>query len=563
MNYFKYTNGLDFTIGNIPYTGFLNVVDGVAYTGRSKTDSSEKLTPTGTFLSEFFLQELEFDTTANITETFSNVFDLFNKQELGRFFNTIDTNNLEIFKKLIAPNHTLINLNTATNFFGLSSTPVDIAPDDVLSGKTKRMQIDPFSYSDDWGFLDEVKYGVLLGQTDDNFIYISSNGYNLSIIEGNFYSGDVLSVIKYETYDTETIYGIHYDDVNKEVLIQYGNNVTVYDSTSWKDCQVEIVSSSILLNGNFSNNDNVKFGKNYKISIKNNNLYVEDKYSTKIINTIYLNNYDITDISSFDIRITDDLIGILFGGRKLVVFDALDFDNRVISTLNDFTDVDNEIPEIENNPPPDDKKIIFGNFDSGVIFTTNYDEVQLRSLANPSSPISKSNRTTFNYIRNYKFDDTQQKFGSSILKWNSNTLKSNYFNNLLFFNGVDAYHNYYLFHNIGRIYPIKISLLNSYRYSINDGLMKKYTGVRCSDSSIGIFFNINMSNLLADLLTIYNKAKNTYDIDNGVVILKEIREINIEKENLFLNINETINVVSIQRIFSKIIDIQRSIISLS
>jgi hypothetical protein len=184
-------------------------------------------------------------------------------------------------------------------------------------------------------------------------------------------------------------------------------------------------------------------------------------------------------------------------------------------------------------------------------------------LANPSNPISKSNRTTFNYIRNYKFDDTQQKFGSSILKWNSNTLKSNYFNNLLFFKGVDAYHNYYLFHNIGRIYPIKISLLDSYRYSINDGLMKKYTGVKCSDSSIGIFFNINMSNLLADLLTIYNKAKNTYDIDNGVVILKEIREINIEKENLFLNINETINVVSIQRIFSKIIDIQRSIISLS
>lgn len=561
-SYYKYTNGSDFTIGDIPYTGFFNISNGEVYTGKINTDTSEHLTPNNTFMTDFFVSGLEYGDGGDteIDDIYSNVFDLFNRQELSRVFDTLNRNNLKIFRKLISPNPNIIDVGD-TIFYGLSSSEIDTSPNDVLNGKNRRIQTDPFSYSVEWSFLDDVKYGVMLGQANDQFIYIVSNGQNLVILRGEFNDKTTLKVERQEDYGETLIYGIHYNDIDKELLIQYKNNVIVYNSDLWKLCDNDVVTNDIRLDGVFSSNNKVKFGRDYKITEFNGSFIIEDKHSDESIREINLKDYGIYDVLDIDIRNTDDLVCILHDSNQLTIFDILSFDKRITTSLENFSKVDRFIPELISETFINNKRVKFSNFDSGVIFTSNFDSVEMRFILDPTYPTSKTNRTSFNYIKDYKFGDFDQKFGSSILKWNSNTMKSNFFNNLIFFNGVDDFNNYYMFHNIGRLYPIKMNLNSAYTYAITQDLVKKYIGVECSDSSIGMFFNANISNLLSDILTIYNQAKYTFNIDDKGVTLREIREIDVEIKNLFLNINETINVISIQRILSKIISLQRSIIS--
>ena len=63
IGYFKYTTGNAFTFSGDNYTGLFNVVDGVAYTGKSLTSSSKVLSSSNTFLSNAFLRNFEFDRT--------------------------------------------------------------------------------------------------------------------------------------------------------------------------------------------------------------------------------------------------------------------------------------------------------------------------------------------------------------------------------------------------------------------------------------------------------------------------------------------------------------------
>ena len=64
IEYFKYTGGEAFTLSGAAYSGFINVIDGVAYSGKSFSSSSKLLSSTGTFLANCFLNKIEFDRTA-------------------------------------------------------------------------------------------------------------------------------------------------------------------------------------------------------------------------------------------------------------------------------------------------------------------------------------------------------------------------------------------------------------------------------------------------------------------------------------------------------------------
>ena len=70
IEYFKYATSGAFTLSSVPYSGFVNVKDGVAYTGKTFTESSRVLESTDTFFANSMLSKLEFDrTTTDIIET--------------------------------------------------------------------------------------------------------------------------------------------------------------------------------------------------------------------------------------------------------------------------------------------------------------------------------------------------------------------------------------------------------------------------------------------------------------------------------------------------------------
>ena len=76
-----------------------------------------------------------------------------------------------------------------------------------------------------------------------------------------------------------------------------------------------------------------------------------------------------------------------------------------------------------------------------------------------------------------------------------------------------------------------------------------------------------MLNLLKDTIniaTLVEKVKpSTGDLENPTLSVIPTPELNYELENLFLNGNENINVVSLQRIFTLINDLQKKLVNLT
>ena len=79
--------------------------------------------------------------------------------------------------------------------------------------------------------------------------------------------------------------------------------------------------------------------------------------------------------------------------------------------------------------------------------------------------------------------------------------------------------------------------------------------------------NLKILNLLKDTIniaTLVEKVKpSTGDLANPTISVIPTPELNYELENLFLNGNENINVVSLQRIFTLINDLQKKLVDLS
>jgi hypothetical protein len=69
IEYFKFTGGDAFTLSGEDYNGFVNVRNGIVYSGKSLTSSSKVLSSKDTFLSNSFILQKEFDRTAGIVDT--------------------------------------------------------------------------------------------------------------------------------------------------------------------------------------------------------------------------------------------------------------------------------------------------------------------------------------------------------------------------------------------------------------------------------------------------------------------------------------------------------------
>jgi ABC-type transport system substrate-binding protein len=159
------------------------------------------------------------------------------------------------------------------------------------------------------------------------------------------------------------------------------------------------------------------------------------------------------------------------------------------------------------------------------------------------------------------FKNYLQKFGDGVLKWNTETTDSNFFTNYMFDSITKSDKNYMFLLNSGRIYPIRQNILNSYLSSVSLDLMKTYDGIRCSDTSFGLFLNRTISYILKDVLTLYTNATNSYSIGKNDVFLNKIQEITYDTNNLYMNGNETINVLMLQRILTLLTDLQKQLVA--
>ena len=585
ISYFKFSSGEAFTLNGVNYSGFFNVEEGVAYTERKKSATSEILVPKNTFISDFYLNKMEFDNQFNsiieVSEITANVFDVLNKVEMERLLSIINQNNITVFKSLVVNNPQIINFTeNESHYYGLSSTIVDMRNDDLMLGKKNISHIDLFRNEIEWSFLEKIKYGTLFVKSDQTFKYLCSTGFELYTLKGSFTDEGYIEYSIQELGILGEVYGIDYDEFEDKITIIMNGNLRVYDAINYIECDTLILVDSITLGdvdseiltwgtekeyknliGKWSrafynilgySTEFIRFGSNYRTSIEGDSLILRNKYSTDKIVEFDLKSLGIDQLLDVNIRVIDDCLLILHEkSRKfhITFFDPLDIENSLF---------DREISEFNDS---DNYRISFSTYDSNVFYLNSTIQSQTRMISNPTYPVGQMRENNLKYVKKEIFKNYFQKFGDGLLKWNTETTDSNFYTNYMFDSITKSDKNYIFLLNSGRIYPIRQNILNSYLSSIPLDLVKTYDGIRCSDSSFGLFLNKTISYILKDILTLYTEATNSYSISENDVFLNKIQEITYDTNNLYMNGNETVNILMLQRILTLLTDLQKQLVA--
>jgi hypothetical protein len=585
ITYFKYTNGESFTSNGIDYSGFFNVDNGIAYTGKAKDQFSEELTSKNNFSSEFYLKKLEFDnqfeSIQNITPYFTNAFDVLNKNELDKIFDKINTNNLIVFKSLIISNPEVVDFDENNcHFYGLSSTIRDEINNDLMIGKDVVTHIDNFNYSSEWAFLEKVKYGDFVVKSDQKFKYLCSTGGDLITIDGSF---DDTSLLTYSIQELEIdveIYGIDYDEFENKINIIINDVIETYEGLNYIECgtlvlvdriqigitekvpftwdydkdfsDTKLLFTTDLFTTSIYNTKFMKYGDNIRTIIDGSILYLWNKKSSTLLGTVNLLEYNIENVSAIDIRDVDDFVIILH--EKNGVYSIATFDPYSIAD----TFINYEIRDLDK----DDYDITFSTHDSNIFFIKSIKTVETRFISNPINTAGNFKKFNLKYPPDYLFKNTYHKFNNiPTIKWNTNRMNSNNFYNLLFSEITKSDKNYTLLHNSGRLYVLKQPIVSTRYTAIDNSIAKNFKNVTCGDYSFGIFFNKNLLNILKDVLTLFTKASNSFNFKKDDVLLNNIKAIDYDLDNLRINGNESINTTTMQRIFTSITEIQQKLVA--
>lgn len=583
--YYKYTDGESFTLNGVDYTGFFNITDAKAYTGKTKTSFSDVLSPKYNFISDFYMNKMEFDnqyqSITNITPYFTNTLDILNKNELDKMFSVIDSNNLIVFKSLITNNPQIIDFDEEScYFYGLSSSERDERNDDVMYGKDRVSTIDPFDYSSKWAFLENVLYGDFIVKSDQNFKYLCSTGRDLITINGSFINGDI--ELEYNTQNLdfgEEVYGIHYDDFENKINIIINDEIKIYEAINYIECEYLLLVDSIKINDvetvtlkwstmrkfsdtpqpynnrffniNTNNVKYMKYGSDIRTSIDKNLLTLYNKKSKGLVEVIDMVSLGIDNLISINIREVDDLIGILHeknGEINVCFFDPLEIVNSVTHSV---------LKGLEMG----DYDIVFSTYDSNIFYIRGVNRIENRFISNPKHSIGNFKEFNLKYPQKYSFSNTFQKFGDSIIKWNTNNMSSNRFHNILFNEITKNGNNYTILHNSGRLYVMKQSISKYKHYSVPIDIEKNFQELSCGQHSFGLFFNRHLTTILKDILNLYTKSTNSYKFKNNDVVINQLKKIEYDMDNLRVNGNESINITTMQRIFTLIIELQKQLIA--
>ena len=202
INYFKYTTGNAFTLSGDNYTGLFNIVNGVAYTGKSLTASSKVLSSSDTFLSNCFLNKFEFDRTTSavdkavIKQPAISPRNIIDQTFIDTNLQCLNLNNLYLYALNIVSNTDILDFANTTKagssyFLGASSSSTDLRNNDLTLAKDNSfpIQIDPFSTVDkipDVDVLDETIDSTLFVYDDESYFYFTTTSTNSYTFSGSF-----------------------------------------------------------------------------------------------------------------------------------------------------------------------------------------------------------------------------------------------------------------------------------------------------------------------------------------------------------------------------------------
>lgn len=583
ISYFKYDSKNAFTLDGAPYDGFFHVLSGVAYAGKSHGINPIKLTPNSNFLSECYLNYAVFDGTMPVLDlAVPNALDIFDETTIKRLIERVNQNNLKIYQHAIYLNPNLLPYDYKNTFFyTLSSTEADIrTPDDVIYGKNVYTHSDPFSYSSEWEFLDRVESGAFLIDNTDAFVYYCIADGTTYALTGKFRDPSTKLTLVSQTSQIST--SEDFNDVSitsnnlkieasyetDEIFFYKPDKLLIFDFSKYENCNKLFLLDSVPITANKQTIKFFKIGNSKRTEFVNEFLYIKNKYSNELLFGINIRDFGLTELIALDIRKEDDNILIIGKNQNktyVVFFDSDDYENTL--RIEELLYVDDYvISDVSFSKHDSDFFEIFKKSLSLSSVGKMRLSSDIRSIKNINLKLLKINPAHFFYIDDYIINETTEHINKIQIKFNSNKMESNTFNNLTYNLIQKNGYLYYILHNIGRIYVSKTKS-TLYKELIDRNLAKTNSDISCGSSSVGLSFNTSLINVLKDLVNlgtamqkIKSSRSNLNDTFDELIPTPTLKYI---FENLLMNGNESINVASLQRIFVLINNLQKQLIGIS
>lgn len=579
--YFKYTNGESYTLSGADYTGYFNIQDNGAYTGKVKLSTSKQLSAKGNFYSKCYENKLNFDRTDQYTlsTNFENIFalDILDVTSLSRVFDTLDRNNMQLFAAIANRNADLFNIQSKTkdnqaHFYCLSSTKSNSPQrEDNITGKRVYTSADPFSMSQDWQYLDNCEGGAFILDSSNNFTYFVGTSSGAYAVDGNFSSQTPLTaneaIIKRLGITQDSPYNFVNDEILKQFYVISQESISVYDISSWDDCGSTILIDRLATqyqDKTFVSPFKFAVGNNYRVSLYYSNqdeILIHNKFTNELFYTITSSDIGFDSITAFDIRDEDDSVIVL--GKKDSVYQIklLDIQNAV-TVVSSHTFVES-IPNYHYPAIQRDYKIRFAPFDSNAILIYNGADVQIRYISSPEQIVIGLTRSGMLYLDDYLWDLTEERFNKIKIKFDCNKSLANYPNILnCSLYGLESGIKM-IVHCIGRIYCL--DLTNIFEVSDLD-IPVTYNGVESNTkSSLSLTLNSLLQSIINDTINIYNSCgaiamlnpQDSLDLKQTYIGLTEIQAPKIE--DLYLHENEDVNTATLQRVILGIYNLQQSL----
>lgn len=620
MNYYKYTTGNAFTLNNSDYTGFFHINDDlVPYTGKTDSPDMQLLTYKKTFMSSFYEYKENFNNSYssidNIEDYIINNFDAFNKEGINYILNTLDNNNIICFKGLTMLNPTVYNIDNKDLYY--IAKPFATSP---LSALDRSAIVAPLSVTDEFAFLNNVISSDFEVNSRNRFNYYCSTGSRLYTLNGSFLEKEVFTKeyedIIFDPYsdkDPDYLYTVYSDEDDKKLYYVKTEKIEIYDSSNfslcnknnlfnliqlkpveftklkWGDIQTSFSQNKVFYNTQFLiNNPNnpqyIKFGRNLRTHIdNNNNLFLYNKTSSVLYNVLSLSSYGVQDVLSIDIRNTDDYIGILYSALSSGQIGLLFLDPKfteISQNPNKFSVMDlknyvlkyDTIFSLDSYPKEYvlnrdtvvnslNYKLTFSNLDSDVFYIDTPVETQTRSISVPVFPVGRTKFSDVLYPKKYTFGNYNSSFGNFASQWDYFDTKENTYNKISRCETIKNSNIYSILHNNSRVYISK-NYVNDYLYNlISLDVPKSFYGVSCSESTLGLYLNNEISKIVKDLLTLYSNAYGSFYIGTNDIAVTQLEQLLSITNDIYLNGNETINTISLQRILVLINNLQSTLIA--
>ena len=221
-----------------------------------------------------------------------------------------------------------------------------------------------------------------------------------------------------------------------------------------------------------------------------------------------------------------------------------------------------------NNDSIIDLNVSFSDYDSNLFTIRDNGNVTERMVTNPVPITSFLDPEDLLFPPDILFN-SPYKFNTNNWKFNTNRLESNRVAFIDTHTDTFKEKTYVYYHNVGRVY-FSSSSLNKKRISLVPADLQSFFNPDIFDTicetSLGINLNVLIQDILRDTINIYNNFTRIPTAGNGTktraLVFDDYKiptPLEIDTRNFYFHSNESVNYLSVNRVFTKLFELQKTI----